>query len=90
MGRELKRKVIDDIVLRQARQGQLKKPVLVLAVTDGQPAGDDPGPQAVFETIKYATGEMSRAFGTTGGVAFQFAQVGNDEKARHFLGMHCV
>lgn len=86
MGRELKRKVIDGLVLQQARSGQMKKPVLVIAVTDGQPAGDDPGPMAVFDTIRYAVNEVQRACGSPGGIAFQFAQVGNDVKAREFLG----
>lgn len=86
MGRELKRKVVDGIVLRNARSGQMQKPVLVIAVTDGQPAGDEPGPMAVFDTIRYATSEVQRACGTPNGIAFQFAQVGNDTRAREFLG----
>lgn len=85
MGRELRKKVVDDIVLRQARQGGLKKPVLVITVTDGQPAGDD-SPNAVFETVRYAVSEVQRATGSPNGIAFQFAQVGNDTKAREFLG----
>lgn len=86
MGREMKRKVIDGIVLPAARSGQMKKPVLVIAVTDGQPGGDEPGPNAIFDTIRYAVNEVSRATGSRGGIAFQFAQVGNDQKAREFLG----
>ena len=41
MGRELRRKVVDGMVMSAARQGQLQKPVLIITVTDGQPAGDD-------------------------------------------------
>lgn len=85
MGRELRKKVIDGIVLRAARQGQLRKPVLVVTVTDGQPAGDD-STHAVFDTVKYAVGEVQKATGSAHGIAFQFAQVGNDTKAREFLG----
>lgn len=86
LGDQLRRKVIDGIVLREARQGTLKKPILVIAITDGQPAGDS-SPNAVFDTIRYATTEMGRAVpGSQGAIAFQFAQVGNDEKARQFLG----
>ncbi|KAK8189253.1 uncharacterized protein BKA78DRAFT_319049 [Phyllosticta capitalensis] len=83
MGSHLKERVIDEIV-RNARSGQLRKPVLVITITDGQPAGE---PQnAVFETIKNATAEVSRMpqYGP-GAIKFQFAQVGNDEKAREFL-----
>lgn len=86
MGKELKRKVIDGIILREASAGRLKKPVLVIAVTDGQPAGDAPGPTAVFDTIRYASQELARATGTQSAISFQFAQVGNDAKAREFLG----
>lgn len=85
MGRELRRKVVDGIVLRDARQGGLKKPVLVIVITDGQPAGDD-SPEAVFDTIRYAVAEVQRATGNAGSISFQFAQVGNDTKAREFLG----
>lgn len=86
MGRELKRKVIDGIVLPAARGGQMRKPVLVIAISDGQPAGDEPGPTAVFDVIRYAVSEVGRATGCQNGIAFQFAQVGNDQKAREFLG----
>lgn len=84
MGTQLREKIIDGIVLRHARSGQLKKPVLIIAITDGQPAGEPQG--AVFDTIRYASQELSRMpqCGPTA-IAFQFAQVGNDEKARDFL-----
>ncbi|OCK81848.1 hypothetical protein K432DRAFT_380906 [Lepidopterella palustris CBS 459.81] len=86
MGTSLKQKVIDGIILRAAREGRLRKPVLVISVTDGQPAGE---PQnAVFDTINYAFDAFRtsyRQYGQ-GGIAFEFAQVGNDEKAREFLG----
>lgn len=84
MGTKLREKVIDGIVLSNLRSGQMRKPVLVIAVTDGQPAGE---PQnAVFDTVKYAVDQVSRSQYGPGAVAFQFAQVGNDEKAREFLG----
>ncbi|KAF9629566.1 putative transcription factor protein [Lasiodiplodia theobromae] len=83
MGTHLKERVLDEI-LRQARAGQLRKPVLVITITDGQPAGE---PQnAVFEAIRNTTSELGRMpqYGP-GAIQFQFAQVGNDEKAREFL-----
>ncbi|KAI8931981.1 hypothetical protein NX059_010877 [Plenodomus lindquistii] len=85
MGTSLRRKVIDEIVLQKAAAGQLRKPVLVIAITDGQPAGE---PQnAVFDTIRYAFDTLQQRFPQygRGGVAFEFAQVGNDEAARKFL-----
>ncbi|KAI9779725.1 MAG: hypothetical protein M1839_007223 [Geoglossum umbratile] len=91
MGTELKRKILDPLIVGPARSGQLKKPVLVITITDGQPAGEDQN--TVFESIKYASNELARlrnpATGSNygpGAVSYQFAQVGNDLKAREFLG----
>lgn len=85
MGSEMRKKVIDGIVLPRAQSGQLRKPVLVITVTDGQPAGE---PQTtVFDTIRYAFDSLQRfpQYGR-GALAFEFAQVGNDQTAREFLG----
>lgn len=83
MGTNLRSKVVEDIISR-ARQGQLRKPVLVITITDGQPAGEPVG--ALTETIKYAVQQMAAMpqYGQ-GSIAFQFAQVGNDQRARSFL-----
>ena len=85
MGTSLRNKVIDPLVVGPARSGQLQKPVLIITITDGQPAGEPQG--AVFDAIRYAASELQRnpRYGR-GAVAFQFAQVGNDLKAREFLG----
>jgi hypothetical protein len=78
MGTSLKKKVIEPLI-QQARAGQFRKPVLVIAVTDGQPAGE---PQnAVMDAVNEAVRSLP-----PGGIAFQFAQVGNDQAARAFLG----
>ncbi|KAF1815607.1 hypothetical protein P152DRAFT_190474 [Eremomyces bilateralis CBS 781.70] len=83
MGTELRNKVIEPLVIAKARSGQLRKPVLVIAVTDGQPAGE---PQnAVFDAIKNAASELQRTQYGPGAVAYQFAQVGNDQGATAFL-----
>ena len=84
MGTELRKKVIDGILLNKLRSGQMRKPLLVIAITDGQPAGEPT--DAVFDAVRYANNEVSRSPFGPGAVAFQFAQVGNDEKAREFLG----
>jgi hypothetical protein len=76
MGTKLRQEVIDGII---RRQGQPKKPFLVITITDGQPAGE--AQDAVMETIKYATTQWPR-----GVINFEFAQVGNDQGARNFLG----
>jgi len=85
MGTALRQKVIDGIVLAKAQQGQLRKPILVITITDGQPAGE--GQNAVFDTIRYAFDTLQSRFPQygKGALAFEFAQVGNDEQAKRFL-----
>ena len=86
MGTSLRKKVIEEIVLSKAAHNQLRKPVLVIAVTDGQPAGE---PQnAVFDAIRYVYDTLQSRFPQygKGAIAFEFAQVGNDEMAKKFLG----
>ncbi|KAH0009865.1 hypothetical protein KCU78_g10552, partial [Aureobasidium melanogenum] len=84
MGTELRKKVIDGIVMPAIRSRQMRKPILIISITDGQPAGEPT--TAVFDTVRYAIQEASNSQYGRGAVAFQFAQVGNDEKAREFLG----
>lgn len=84
MGTNLKKKVIDDIFVRALRSGRMQKPLLVITITDGQPAGE---PQtALFDTVRSAVEEAGRSQYGPGAIAFQFAQVGNDQSAREFLG----
>lgn len=85
LGTELRNKVIDPLVLGPARARQLQKPVLVITITDGQPTGEPAN--AISDTIRYASNELSRMpqYGP-GAISFQFAQVGNDQLAREFLG----
>ncbi|KAI4716157.1 hypothetical protein E4T48_07643 [Aureobasidium sp. EXF-10727] len=84
MGTELRKKVVDGIVVPAIRSRQMRKPILVITITDGQPAGEPT--TAVFDTVRYAIQEASNSQYGRGALAFQFAQVGNDEKAREFLG----
>jgi len=84
MGRELQNKILGPLVLQNARNGSLRKPVLVITITDGQPTGESSGD--VAKIIGAASSELARnpRYGK-GALAFQFAQVGNDLKAREFL-----
>ncbi|KAI9799855.1 MAG: hypothetical protein M1833_003777 [Piccolia ochrophora] len=90
MGTNLRSKIIDPKVVGPARdpsrygQANLKKPILVITITDGQPAGEPK--TAVQETVRYASTELQNAGYGPRGISFQFAQVGNDLKAREFLG----
>jgi len=83
MGTNLRKKVINDMFIPALRSGRMRKPLLVIAITDGQPAGE---PQTtVFDTVREAVTEAGRSQYGTGAIAFQFAQVGNDQQAREFL-----
>ncbi|KAL4947560.1 hypothetical protein BDW69DRAFT_178176 [Aspergillus filifer] len=84
LGTALRSKVLDPVVVGPARAGRLQKPVLIITITDGQPAGE--AQDAVAQGIRYAVDEVSRTPLGRGAVAFQFSQVGNDTKARDFLG----
>jgi hypothetical protein len=94
MGKELNNKILQPLVLGPARSGQLRKPVLIVTVTDGQPAGDIPenrkvaggrAEELLVQVIRDACAELSQSRYGKGAVSFQFAQVGNDLKAREFL-----
>ncbi|KAL1868167.1 hypothetical protein Plec18167_008358 [Paecilomyces lecythidis] len=83
MGTSLKHKVLDPLVLDAARHGQLQKPVLVITITDGHPAGEPT--KTVVDVIRHTVDEVSRTRYGRGAVSFEFAQVGSDLKAREFL-----
>ncbi|KAG2415030.1 hypothetical protein HFD88_006220 [Aspergillus terreus] len=83
LGTGLKNKVLDPMVVGPAKAGRLQKPVLIITITDGQPAGEPI--DTVANSIRYAVDEVSRTPCGRGAVSFQFSQVGNDNKAREFL-----
>ncbi|KAI4650179.1 uncharacterized protein J4E79_009446 [Alternaria viburni] len=83
MGTSMEKKVINEIVIPKARSGQMQKPVLVIAITDGQPAGESSA--KIFEVIKETYRQLQSTPYGRGAVAFEFAQVGNDTTARQFL-----
>ncbi|KAK9495585.1 hypothetical protein V1508DRAFT_147470 [Lipomyces doorenjongii] len=83
LGTSLKSKVLDPLAVGPARSGNMKKPVMVITITDGQPAGE--GPRTVFDVIKLAKQQVSQTRFGPGAISFQFAQVGNDLGARKFL-----
>jgi hypothetical protein len=83
LGTSLRNKVIEPMVVAPARAGRLQKPVLIITITDGQPAGEPH--DTVASTIRYASEEVSRTQYGRGAISFQFSQVGTDTKAREFL-----
>lgn len=44
----LRTKIIEPLVLGPARQNALQKPVLVIVITDGEPAGDQADPHSTI------------------------------------------
>ena len=83
LGTSLKNKVLDPLVVGPARSGRLQKPVLIITITDGQPAGEPR--DTVSDAIRHASDDVARTPYGRGTVAFQFSQVGNDTRAREFL-----
>ncbi|VVT45686.1 uncharacterized protein SAPINGB_P000840 [Magnusiomyces paraingens] len=83
LGTNLERKVLTPLVIGPARNRALKKPVLVITVTDGTPAGESPS--TLTNVIAQAKNELSRTQYGPGALGLQFAQVGNDIRAREFL-----
>lgn len=69
------RKIIQPLVLGPARANRLQKPVLIITITDGQPAGEDRS--TIVRVITNANRELSRTRYGSDALSFQFAQVGN-------------
>lgn len=87
-GTRLRERVLDPLVVSKMRSNQLRKPVLIIGITDGQPAGENAN--ALVDAVRYAHDMCNRNTYNgqplgSGAVAFQFAQVGNDQKATEFL-----
>jgi len=59
LGTSLWNKVIQPLVLGPARQGRLQKPVVVIAITDGTPAGENR--DEVFNVIQRTDRELSQS-----------------------------
>jgi hypothetical protein len=58
IGNQLQRKILEPLVLQRAREGRLQIPVLIIAITDGEPRGEDN--DTIFRAIKDASDELSR------------------------------
>jgi hypothetical protein len=74
--------VLEPVVFNLAQSGQLQKPVLVITITDGEPS-DNPR-DAILQVIANARRRLAPQYGPKC-LAFQFAQVGRDQRAQHFL-----
>jgi len=83
LGTSLQNKILGPMVLQPAMSGQLRKPVLIITVTDGAPAGENRW--QIVTTIKNAVNQLRNTRYGPDTISFQFAQVGNDTAARDFL-----
>ncbi|GAA5930985.1 uncharacterized protein JCM15063_002513 [Sporobolomyces koalae] len=83
LGTALQSKVLEPLVLGPARAGRLKKPVLIIAVTDGIPGGE--ARETLTNVIINANNVLRQTRYGPDAVSYQLAQVGNDQKARAFL-----
>ncbi|KAK4689607.1 hypothetical protein P7C73_g518, partial [Tremellales sp. Uapishka_1] len=83
LGTSLYQKILQPLVLGPARSGQLQKPVLVIAITDGVPAGEPK--DEICNVILRTDAELKRTRYGPDAISYQFAQVGTDMKAMKFL-----
>lgn len=78
----LSSKVLAPIVFSLASSGQLAKPVLIITITDGEPT-DNPK-DMVVQVVRDAQHRLAAQYGPKA-VAFEFCQVGKDQRAQAFL-----
>lgn len=85
MGSSLDSKILQPLILTPARQGQLRKPALVLIITDGRPTGSGEANARIVSVIKHAKKTLSSTKYGEDAVSFQIAAVGNDREAQDWL-----
>ncbi|BGP20004.1 hypothetical protein JCM10213v2_008137 [Rhodosporidiobolus nylandii] len=83
LGTSLHEKVLEPLVLKPAKKNKLKKPVLIVIVTDGAPTGEPK--DTIVRVIKSAQDALDKTPYTADAVSFQLAQCGDDQGAREFL-----
>ncbi|TKA51120.1 hypothetical protein B0A53_05938 [Rhodotorula sp. CCFEE 5036] len=81
LGTALDQKVLQPLLLGPARNNQLKKPLLIIAVTDGAPGGEDRN--TLVRVLVNASRFLKQTRYGPDAMSVQLAQIGNDLKARH-------
>ena len=84
LGTNLNKKVIQPFVVGQAQSNTMNKPVLTIAITDGEPSGEHR--MMIRDVIKNTREFLSKTKYGPNAFALQIAQVGKDEKTQRFLG----
>ncbi|SGZ17144.1 BQ5605_C020g09098 [Microbotryum silenes-dioicae] len=79
---ELQRQILGPLVVEPARRGTLRKPVLVVILTDGEPS--EPR-DTLVRVLKSTDSDLRQTRYSSDAVSYQLAQIGNDEKAYRFL-----
>lgn len=74
LGTALDQKILQPMLVRPAQQRQLRKPLLVVVVTDGAPQGE--APNALESAITNARNALMNTPYGPDAVSYQFAQVG--------------
>lgn len=82
LGTQLRAKILDPFV-RAAQRGQLRKPLVVITITDGEPQGEPR--TTIFDVILRTDRELRKTRYGRDAISYQFAQVGNDRQAQDFL-----
>jgi len=88
LGTVLLNKVIRPMILEKAKAGELKRPVLVFVVTDGEPTEDEDMMKNVILACKNELRKMPTVQGRQYGknaVTFQISAVGTSASAKAFL-----
>ncbi|KAJ3095488.1 hypothetical protein HDU97_006886 [Phlyctochytrium planicorne] len=83
IGTNLHRRVIEPLVFQPLSRGMLKKPVLTVIITDGEPCGEDRG--RLKRTILEAAERLQAMGYPRKTIAFTIAQCGKDARAQSFL-----
>ncbi|KAK8869721.1 hypothetical protein IAR55_000289 [Kwoniella newhampshirensis] len=83
LGTSLDQKILQPLLLGPARSNALQKPLLIIAITDGAPAGEPS--DKIVQVIANAKNELQRSRYGPDAVSYQLSQVGNDKSAQKFL-----
>ncbi|BGP27524.1 von Willebrand factor, type A domain containing protein [Rhodotorula toruloides] len=83
LGTALKQNILQPLVVQPAFSNTLRKPVLVILITDGEPSSEPR--TALSQSILGAKNALSQTRYGPDALSIQLAQVGDDAKARMFL-----
>lgn len=83
LGTALDQKILQPLLMQPARAGQLRKPLHIIIITDGEPNGE---PRETLRNVIVRTNrELRNSPYGPDAVSYQLAQVGNDTSAQKFL-----